>query len=114
MAMADGRGTGPGGDGEGARARDWSRRIEEALERDLFVLYAQRIVDVASGETLRHELFVRMVVGQELIPAADFVPAAEEIGLIQEIDRWVLSRALEVAARGDAVDLNLSLRSADD
>ena len=112
--MADGMGTGPGGDGEGAGARDWSRRIEEALERDLFVLYAQRIVDVASGETLRHELFVRMVVGQELIPAADFVPAAEELGLIQEIDRWVLGRAFEVAAHGDAVDLNVSLRSADD
>lgn len=112
--MADVRGAGPGNGGRGAGARGWSRRIEAALEGDLFVLYAQRIVDVAGGETLRHELFLRMVIGEELIPAADFVPAAEERGLIQEIDRWALGRAIEVAARGHAVDLNLSLRSADE
>ena len=73
--MADVRGGGPGSGTRGARARrrDWSRRIEEALERDLFVLHAQRIVDVTSGETLRHELFLRMVEADRLIPAGEFV-----------------------------------------
>jgi EAL domain-containing protein (putative c-di-GMP-specific phosphodiesterase class I) len=114
--MADVRGTGPGrgGSAAGARPRDWSRRIEEALEKDLFVLHAQRIVDVASGETLRHELFLRMTGGDGLIPAGQFVLAAEEHGSIREIDRWVVGRALEVAAAVHPVDLNLSVRSADD
>jgi EAL domain-containing protein (putative c-di-GMP-specific phosphodiesterase class I) len=115
--MADVRVTGPGREGRGAAARlnDWSRRIGEALKKDLFVLYAQRIVEVASGEAVRHELFLRMADEEEgLIPAGEFVLAAEELGSIREIDRWVVERAVEVAAKGHPVDLNLSVRSADD
>jgi EAL domain-containing protein (putative c-di-GMP-specific phosphodiesterase class I) len=98
----------------GARQLDWSRRIGEALRRDLFVLHAQRIVDVKSGATVRHELFLRMVERKRLIPAGEFVLAAEELGSIREIDRWVVGRAIEVAAAGHPVDLNLSVRSTDD
>ncbi|HEY6637632.1 MAG TPA: EAL domain-containing protein [Solirubrobacterales bacterium] len=108
--------TGPGREGKGAGARenDWSRRIGEALKGDLFVLHAQRIVDVASGEALRHELFLRMVDEEGLIPAAEFVLAAEELGSIREIDHWVVGRAIEIAASGHPVAVNLSVRSADD
>jgi EAL domain-containing protein (putative c-di-GMP-specific phosphodiesterase class I) len=102
------------GPGESLRPLEWSRRIEEALERDLFVLHGQRIVDVASGETMRHELFLRMVDRHRLIPAGEFVMAAEEFGSIKEIDRWVVGRAIEVAASGRPVDLNLSVRSTDE
>src|SRR6266545_3086480 len=82
------------------RPLDWSRRIEEALERDLFVLHGQRIVDVISGATMRHELFLRMVDRKRLIPAGEFVMAAEEFGSIREIDRWVVGRAIEVEETG--------------
>ena len=40
--------------------------------------------------------------------------AAEELGSIREVDRWVAGRAIEVAAAGHPVDLNLSVRSLDD
>ena len=109
--MTSGEEFGPGGL---LRPLDWSRRIEEALERDLFVLHGQRIVDVISGETMRHELFLRMVDRRRLIPAGEFVMAAEEFGSIREIDRWVVARAIEVAEPGMPVDLNLSVRSTDD
>jgi EAL domain-containing protein (putative c-di-GMP-specific phosphodiesterase class I) len=114
--MADVTGTGPGNEGRnaGARRQEWSRRIEEALRKDLFVLHAQRIVDVSSGETARHELFLRMGDGDGLIPAGEFVLAAEELGSIREIDRWVAGQAVAVAATGHPVALNLSVRSADD
>ena len=111
--MAAGEESGPGGEGE-LRPLDWSRRIEEALDRDLFVLHGQRIVDVITGATMRHELFLRMVDRRRLIPAGEFVMAAEEFGSIREIDRWVVGRAIEVAATGLPVDLNLSVRSTDD
>jgi EAL domain-containing protein (putative c-di-GMP-specific phosphodiesterase class I) len=111
--MADVRETGPGR-GAGARQLEWSRRIGEALRRDLFVLHAQRIVDVVSGTTVRHELFLRMTDRRRLIPAGDFVLAAEELGSIREIDRWVVARGVEIAATGHPVDLNLSVRSTDD
>ena len=114
--MADVDATGPGNEGRsaGARQNDWSRRIGEALRKDLFVLHAQRIVDVASGEALRHELFLRMVDDGQLIPAGEFVLAAEELGSIREIDRWVVGRAIEIAASGHPVAVNLSVRSVDD
>jgi EAL domain-containing protein (putative c-di-GMP-specific phosphodiesterase class I) len=111
--MAPGEYAGPGR-GERLRPLDWSRRIEEALQRNHFVLHGQRIVDVTTGETMRHELFLRMVGRQRLIPAGEFVMAAEEFGSIREIDHWVVSRAIEVAAAGHPVDLNLSLRSTDE
>ncbi|HSD23303.1 MAG TPA: EAL domain-containing protein [Solirubrobacterales bacterium] len=98
----------------GTRRGGWSRRIEEALGRNLFVLHAQRIVEVTSGDTVRHELFLRMADGDQLIPAGEFVLAAEEAGTIREIDRWVMGRAIELAAAGNRVDLNLSVRSADE
>jgi EAL domain-containing protein (putative c-di-GMP-specific phosphodiesterase class I) len=101
------------GSGGVLRPLDWSRRIEEALERDLFVLHGQRIVDVVTGATMRHELFLRMVDRRRLIPAGEFVMVAEEFGSIREIDRWVVACAIEVAATGIPVDLNLSVRSTD-
>jgi len=110
--MAAGEESGPGG-GEGLRPLDWPDRIAEALKRDLFVLHGQRIVDVVTGATMRHELFLRMVDRKRLIPAGEFVMAAEEFGSIREIDRWVVGRAIEVAATGRPVDLNLSVRSTD-
>ena len=109
--MTSGEELGPGGV---LHPLDWSRRIEEALERDLFVLHGQRIVDVISGETVRHELFLRMVDRRRLIPAGEFVMAAEEFGSIREIDHWVVAQAIEVAASRMPVDLNLSVRSTDE
>jgi EAL domain-containing protein (putative c-di-GMP-specific phosphodiesterase class I) len=99
--------------GGAARPLDWPSRIREALERDLFVLHGQRIVDVRAGATMRHELFLRMVDPGRLISAGEFMPAAEEFGSIREIDRWAVGRAIEVAAAGRPVHLNLSLRSTD-
>jgi EAL domain-containing protein (putative c-di-GMP-specific phosphodiesterase class I) len=109
--MVIGEESGPGGL---LRPLDWSQRIEEALERDLFVLHGQRIVDVVTGATMRHELFLRMIDRKRLIPAGEFVMVAEEFGSIREIDRWVVTRAIEVAGTGIPVDLNLSVRSTDD
>src|SRR5918995_5248633 len=92
---------------------EWSRRIRDALDRDRFALHAQRIVDVGTGHTLRHELLLRMVDEERLIPAGEFVLVAEELGLIGEIDRWVVGESIEIAASGRSIHLNLSMRSID-
>jgi EAL domain-containing protein (putative c-di-GMP-specific phosphodiesterase class I) len=39
------------------------------------------------------------------------LPAAEKYGLIAEIDRWVVSRSVELAAQGRTVECNLSAAS---
>src|SRR3954453_7077842 len=111
--MFSGEESGPGS-GEVLHPLDWSRRLEEGWERDLFGLHGQRIVDVVTGTTMRHELFLRMVDRKRLIPAGEFVMAAGEFGSIREIDHWGVGRAIEVEATGMPVDLNLSVRSTDD
>jgi diguanylate cyclase (GGDEF)-like protein/PAS domain S-box-containing protein len=73
----------------------WAERIREALEEDRFTLYAQPIVELSSGEVRQHELLLRMLDEQgEVIPPAAFVGIAERFDLMQELDRWVVARAI--------------------
>src|SRR5262245_61993103 len=92
---------------------EWPKRIREALDSDRFVLHAQPIVELSTGEPSRHELFLRMMEADELIPAASFMIAAEHHGSIREIDHWVVGTAIEAASGGIGVHVNLSARSAD-
>lgn len=90
----------------------WARRVHDALTEDRFVLYAQPIVDVRTGAVAAHELLVRMVDPDGgLVAPGSFLPAAEECGLVLELDRWVVSRAAELAGGGHPVHVNLSAHS---
>jgi PAS domain S-box-containing protein len=93
-------------------ASSWVGRVRDALAADRFVLYAQPIIDVASGKTVQHELLIRLrdSSGAMVLPHA-FLPAAEESGLIVDIDRWVVRQAITLASAGHAVELNLSAHS---
>jgi PAS domain S-box-containing protein len=90
----------------------WVGRVRDALAEDRLVLHAQPILDIATGATVQHELLVRMRDRDgTIIPPGQFLPAAEEHGLIVDIDRWVAGQAIELAALGHAVELNLSAHS---
>lgn len=90
----------------------WARRLRDALVDDRLVLYAQPIVYVRTGAVAAHELLVRMVDEDGgLVPPGRFLPAAEECGLVVELDRWVVSRAAVLAADGHPVHVNLSAHS---
>jgi diguanylate cyclase (GGDEF)-like protein/PAS domain S-box-containing protein len=88
-------------DGEhlsGMQARlGWVDQIRRALDEDRLVLYCQPIMHLASNQVTQWELLLRMRGDDgELIPPAVFIPTAERFGLIQEIDRWVVARAIEM------------------
>jgi diguanylate cyclase (GGDEF)-like protein len=87
----------------------WVERIRAALREERFVLHAQPIVDLRSGEVEREELLVRMLDrdGSE-IPPLSFLPTAERFGLIAEIDSFAVGRAIELAAEGRPVAVNIS------
>ncbi len=88
---------------------NWVGRIRDALDDDRLVLYAQPIIDVTTRTVVMHELLVRMTAGDgAIIPPGRFLPAAEQFGLIEDIDRWVLARAMKVAACGRKVHFNIS------
>ena len=94
----------------------WLERIHTALERDLFTLHGQPIVDVTSGRVTQVELLLRMREGATLIPPGRFLYIAERHGLGPAIDRWVIQDAIRYAATLDApiapkIEVNLSAAS---
>jgi EAL domain-containing protein (putative c-di-GMP-specific phosphodiesterase class I) len=105
----------------GSRARmrkSWEVLIREALDFDRFELYAQPILQLATGRTTQHEVLLRMRgEGDEgpVLPGA-FLTVAERSGLIGAIDRWVIDRSIELAGRYPETkfQINLSGRTTDD
>ncbi|NEU15027.1 EAL domain-containing protein [Methylobacterium sp. BTF04] len=68
--------------------------VRLALKRGEFLLYYQPIFDLASGRVDGFEALIRWQHPQRgLVSPAEFIPVAEEIGLIRRIDRWVLREA---------------------
>jgi PAS domain S-box-containing protein len=91
--------------------------IHSALAQDRFVLHGQRIVNLSAMQPAKVELLVRMRKargGEELLAPAEFLPAAERFDLIQVIDEWVLDRAVELAAVGRHVAVNVSAKTISD
>ena len=89
----------------------WVSRVREAIEEDRLVLHSQPILPLRGGAA-REELLLRMVSREgEVVSAGAFLPAAEELGLSFEIDRWVIARAVRFAALGRIVQVNLSAAS---
>jgi diguanylate cyclase (GGDEF)-like protein len=76
------------------------RELHVALEKGGFTLFYQPQVDLKTNTVLGVEALLRMrkIDGQYVSPA-DFIPLAEEIGLIVQIGQWVLQTACQDAAR---------------
>jgi diguanylate cyclase (GGDEF)-like protein len=93
----------------------WGDRIRDAIERRRLVVYAQPIFDLRSHSVAREELLVRMLdENDDVIPPASFLPTAERLGLISEIDRLVLAKAVELAGRSRPIAVNISGASLSD
>jgi EAL domain-containing protein (putative c-di-GMP-specific phosphodiesterase class I) len=87
-------------------------QIRSALDEEAFVLHAQPITDLSTGETFAQELLLRMRDSSgRLVGPQSFLAVAERTGLIVRIDRWVIERGIEQAAAGRRVEINVSGRS---
>jgi diguanylate cyclase (GGDEF)-like protein len=92
------------------RRQTTAARIRDALTDDRLSLHTQPIRSLASGGIERYELLLRMTSEEgDLLPAASFIEAAERSGMIQELDRWVVGRALELLAEREQQGAPLSL-----
>ncbi len=75
----------------------WVTRIYQALEKDRFVLFAQKIESLSATSGSHYELLIRMKNDDgELIPPGAFLPAAERYSVIEQIDAWVIENTLRL------------------
>jgi diguanylate cyclase (GGDEF)-like protein/PAS domain S-box-containing protein len=73
-------------------------QLDEALDRDEFVLFYQPQIDVQNGSIVGAEALLRWRNRRdEIVPPASFIPLAEENGLIIPIGEWVLQSACHQA-----------------
>jgi diguanylate cyclase (GGDEF)-like protein/PAS domain S-box-containing protein len=70
-------------------------QLRRALDREEFVLHYQPKVNVATGELAGAEALIRWNdPATGIVPPARFIPILEETGLIYEVGRWALHRAI--------------------
>ncbi|HUY55088.1 MAG TPA: EAL domain-containing protein, partial [Candidatus Nanopelagicaceae bacterium] len=93
--------------------------LHRALANHEFVVYYQPVVGLERGQILGAEALLRWDHPERgLVPPADFIPLAEETGIIVDIGAWVLGEACAACARWSRllpesqplVSVNLSTR----
>lgn len=78
---------------------DWEVRLKTALEKDGFQLAYQPIVNLHGDPAEYFEVLLRLVGRHgELIHAGEFMSAAEHLGLLAKIDRWVIRQSVQSLA----------------
>jgi diguanylate cyclase (GGDEF)-like protein/PAS domain S-box-containing protein len=82
---------------EEERIHAWVARLRDALDHDRFLLFYQPVISLQGEPGATYETYVRLDAGAgEMVPPLSFLQIAEEHGLLWEIDRWVVGRAITV------------------
>lgn len=73
---------------------DFEPELREAISRDQLQLYYQPAYSLSDGKIGSVEAFLRWdSPGRGIVVPAEFIPTAEESGLIAELDSWAIEQA---------------------
>jgi diguanylate cyclase (GGDEF)-like protein/PAS domain S-box-containing protein len=88
----------------------WLDRIAHALDHDGLVLEAMPILDLSTNRVDQYELLLRMKNGDgSTVPPASFLYIAERFDMIDRIDRWVITQAIDLLAKLDDQRVSLTV-----
>jgi diguanylate cyclase (GGDEF)-like protein len=81
----------------------WVRHLKSALMEDRFRLAQLPIAGLRSDSIQMFDLLVRMIdeQGNSVLPS-EFLPAAERNNMMKNIDRWMLTAAMQFCGRNEA------------
>lgn len=89
-------------------------KLKEAIEKDLFKLYIQPIIEIENGKVVYYEALLRLPDSKYgMIHPQVFIPLAENNGLIASVTDWVIRKVLKILEEDDSkcIFINLSVKS---
>ncbi len=84
-------------------------RLRKAVESQRWTLHYQPVLDLATGRMRGVEALIRWIEPDgTMVPPGDFIPLAEELGLIETIGDWVVRELVYQAQAWRELDIDLS------
>jgi len=83
--------------GKGREKLELESALHKAIERNELVLHYQPKIDVRGARMVGAEALMRWQRGGALVPPGDFIPLAEETGLIIPLSEWAIREAARQA-----------------
>jgi PAS domain S-box-containing protein len=103
--------------GRGREKLELETALHKAMERDELVLHYQPKIDLRAAKMVGAEALMRWQRAGKLVPPGDFIPLAEETGLIVPLSEWALREAARQARAwqesmgfNDSIAVNLPSR----
>jgi diguanylate cyclase (GGDEF)-like protein len=85
-------------------------RLRKAVESQRWTLHYQPVLDLASGRMRGVEALIRWIEADgTMVPPGDFIPVAEELGLIEAIGDWVVRELVYQAQAWRELEMDLSI-----
>lgn len=96
--------------GNAGAAQRWRETIEDALQQNRFHLVYMPVASLSGDTSPRYEVRLRLrdEDGTDLMPG-DFVPQAEDAGVMHQLDRWVVEHVLRALKKQSATDTATTL-----
>ena len=96
--------------GDSASRLEFVTRLRKAVELQRWTLHYQPVIDLRTGNMIGVEALIRWIEPDgTMVPPLEFIPLAEELGLIERIGDWVVREiAYQVQAWGElGIDLEV-------